>query len=64
MTTAPPENSVGNKVPNDPSKWNGDTQSVRVARSRPSAADVASTAAPKAGLPISTPLGAPVVPEV
>jgi hypothetical protein len=37
---------------------------VRVARFRPSAFDVASTAAPNASVPMSTPFGVPVVPEV
>ena len=64
MTTAPPAKRVGNSVPKDPSKWKGETHSVRVASSRPRAATVATTAAEKAALPMSTPLGAPVVPEV
>ncbi len=37
MTTAPPENRVGKSVPNDPSKWNGDTHRVRVSAVEPSA---------------------------
>ena len=64
MTTAPPADRVGNKVPNEPSKWNGETHKVRVPRSRPSASAVERTAARNAPLPITTPLGEPVVPDV
>ncbi len=64
MIRAPPAYNVGNKVPNDPSKWNGDTHSPRVCPSMPKASAVAATAAAKAGVVTTTPFGVPVVPEV